>query len=350
MHNGANGLYFFFFCGLLVSAGNTRLYYRTRPTLLGKAGSGTKKILLVVSLVLVGATIFVRGGAMVASAGYSKVANTYLSKNLHKEKVLTVAETARRASRYDPLEGKYSFALGSAQIFIDEPENALASFLQASKKNPLSGVYLQRLALMLTTIDKNAAEKLMSIAYARALNKDYLILTWAEWLLSINEREKAVKMLQKVFADKAGLVKKFMPAITVYSFNRLEITAMLPDSVSAWAYYGSLAEKQGKMEDAEFYRAHALDFLDREEVIRPWYFSQLYWFYYKLKKYDQALVVLREASERLPEYAKFHVYLGDHYRREGIMYRAKEEYEQALLLDPADEKTREKLDKLQKKR
>lgn len=34
MHNGANGLYFFFLCGILVSAGNTRLRYRTRSTLL----------------------------------------------------------------------------------------------------------------------------------------------------------------------------------------------------------------------------------------------------------------------------------------------------------------------------
>ena len=57
---------------------------------------------------------------------YAKVANTYLSKRLHKEKVSQlVALTARRASRFDPLEGKYSFALGSAQIFLNQPENAL---------------------------------------------------------------------------------------------------------------------------------------------------------------------------------------------------------------------------------
>lgn len=34
MYNGANGLYFFFICGVLVSAGNTRLHFNTRPTLL----------------------------------------------------------------------------------------------------------------------------------------------------------------------------------------------------------------------------------------------------------------------------------------------------------------------------
>ena len=273
-----------------------------------------------------------------------------MSKNLHKEKVLIVAETARRVSRYDPLESKYSFALGSAQIFINDFEGALASFIQASRKNPLSGIYLQRLALMLTTADKNAAAELMSIAYARALNKDPLILTWAEWLLSINEREKAIRMLQQIFADKPQLARKFMPVIIAYSFNRQEITMILPESVDAWARFGRLAEKRGNLEDAEYYMTRAFGYLDRGEVIKPWYFRQLYWFYYRQKKFDQALVVLREASERLPEYAQFHVYLGDYYHREGILYRAKEEYEQALLLEPADEKTRDKLEKLLQKR
>ncbi|MCI5132900.1 MAG: O-antigen ligase domain-containing protein, partial [Candidatus Electrothrix sp. EH2] len=34
LHNGANGLYFAFFCALLISAGHTRQYYQSTPTLL----------------------------------------------------------------------------------------------------------------------------------------------------------------------------------------------------------------------------------------------------------------------------------------------------------------------------
>lgn len=348
MYNGANGLYFFFLCGLLISAGNTRLYYRTKPTLLGKAGASTKSILIVFSLILL-AAIYVRGGAIYASNLYSKVANIYLSKRLHKEKVLNVSLTAARASRFDPMEGKYPFALGTAQIFLNQPEDAIESFLRASKKDPLSGMYLQRLALILTTVDKGAAEKLMPIAYTRALNKESFVLTWAEWLLSINEREKAIEVLQEILADNPQFVQKFISAFHVYSFNRQEISSMLPESVDAWARLGRFAALQGNLDDAEFYMTRALDFLDRGEVILPWYFRQLYWLYYNQKKYDKALGVLREGSKRLPKYAQFHIYLGDYYRREGIIYRAKEEYEQALLLEPADEKTRKKLEELEKK-
>ncbi|MCF8056749.1 MAG: O-antigen ligase family protein [Desulfocapsa sp.] len=348
MHNGANGFYFFFLCGLLVSAGNTRLYYRTRPTLLDKSGSHSNMILLVSCLLLLGSTVFIRGGALAASIAYSKIANIYLTRHLKEEKLLTVASYARRASGYDPLEGKYPFSLGNAQIFLSKPQDALESFVRASMKNPLSGIYLQKLALLLTTVDKDKAEKLMPIAYARALNKDPLILTWAEWLLSINQREKAVTMLKQVFTNKPHLAKKFMSALAIYSFNRHEITMLLPESVSAWIHYGSLVEEQGNIEDAEFYRTHALDFLDQEKLIKPQYFRQLYQFYKRHNKYDKALIVLREASERMPEQAEFHIALGNYYKREGILYRAKEEYEQALLLDPADENTRRKLEKLQK--
>jgi O-antigen ligase/tetratricopeptide (TPR) repeat protein len=350
MHNGANGLYFFFLCGLLVSAGNTRLYYRTRPTLLDEAGSHSKIILIVVSVILMGMAVVIRGGAMLADTGFSQVANIYLNKKLHKEKILAVASTAKRSITYDPLEGKYSFALGNAQIFLEKPEDALASFLHASRKDPLSGIYLQKLALMLTTVDRNAAERLMQISYDRALIKAPLLLTWAEWLLALNERESAIQVLRTIFTSKPEYIKKFMPSLLAHSFTRREMTLILPKSASAWANYGSLLEKQGKIEEAEFYRSGALDFLDLEEVIKPRIFIQLYQFYYRQKNYDQAVITLRKAIEKLPEHARFHTLLGDYYRWHDIPYRAREEYNQALLLEPANEEARKGLKKLEEKK
>lgn len=346
LHNGANGLYFFFLCGLLVAAGNTRIYFRTRPTLLDKAGPKTGGILIAVTLLLTVGTLILQGGTIIAGSIYAPVANTYLNRNLAIEKLREVSSVASRASELDPLAGRYVFAFGSAQVFLQHEEEALAAFGEAAEKNPLSGIYLQRLALMLTQRNKAAAERLMATAYARALNKDSLVLTWAEWLLAIGERDKAVTMLGEVFSKKPLLARKFMPAMTGSIFTREETVSMLPDSVSAWAHYGELAEKQGRLQDAEFYRTRALDFLDREPVVKPWYFNQLYDFYKRHDKDDEAFNILREASENLPEYAKFHVYLGDRYRREGIIYRAEKEYEQALLLDPADEETRAKLEEL----
>ncbi len=350
MHNGANGLYFFFTCGLLISAGNTRLYYRTRPTFLDKAGQKSKTAFLVFSLALLGMTIAIRGGALIASEYYSHVANIYLNKNLRKEKITTVSTITEHAISYDPLEGKYSFALGNAQFFLHRQKEALRSFTQASTKDPLSGIYLQRLALMLGMTDTETAANLMKLSYERSLNKAPLVLTWAEWLLSTNERKKAVEVLRIIFSDKPDLFEKFIPSLTAHSFSREEMTTILPDSISAWIFYGELLDKQGKKNESEFFRKNALNFIEREEKLWPRFFTQLYWFYYDEKEYDKAVIVLRKGIETMPDHAEFHAILGDYYNWiQEIPYRAIEEYEQTLLLEPADEKTREKLENLQEK-
>lgn len=346
MHNGANGLYFFFLCGLLVSAGNTRIYYRTRPTLLEKAGPGAKGLLVSAAVLFGCAVIILQGGSMAGKYVYAPVAKTYLNQNLNRQKLQAVAAAAKEAAAFDPFSARYVFALGNARVFQRQEESALASFEKAALMNPLSGIYLQRLALMLTSTDRPAAERLMAIAYDRALNKEALVLTWAEWLLAMGEREKAAAVLKEVFAAKPDLVLRFMPNMSGYAFSREEMTGILPKSASAWAHYGEFLEQQGRVEEAEFFRKHALDFVGRESVIKPWYYNQLYDFYKRHNRDEEAFVILREASEKVPEYAKFHVYLGDRYLREGIFYRARKEYEQALLLDPADMETREKLEEL----
>ena len=49
----------------------------------------------------------------------------------------------------------------------------------------------------------------------------------------------------------------------------------------------------------------------------------------------------------LPDYAPFRIWLGDHYRQQGITYRAKEEYERAVMLEPGNDTYRKKLRKLE---
>jgi len=59
------------------------------------------------------------------------------------------------------------------------------------------------------------------------------------------------------------------------------------------------------------------------------------------------LEVVRLGVAKLPDYAPFHIWLGDHYRQEGITYRAKEEYERAVMLEPGNDSYRKKLRKLE---
>jgi tetratricopeptide (TPR) repeat protein len=94
---------------------------------------------------------------------------------------------------------------------------------------------------------------------------------------------------------------------------------------------------------------HALDFLAGETTVQPGWFSVLYSFYRTQKEDKMALDVLRLGIEKLPDYAPFHIWLGDAYAQEGITYRAKEEYQQALLLEPKNESVKKKIEKIKVK-
>ena len=58
---------------------------------------------------------------------------------------------------------------------------------------------------------------------------------------------------------------------------------------------------------------------------------------------NEAVNTLHLGVKWLPNYALFHIYLGDYYKKQKIPYRAKEEYEQALMLEPGNEKIRKLL-------
>ena len=57
--------------------------------------------------------------------------------------------------------------------------------------------------------------------------------------------------------------------------------------------------------------------------------------------------MIHEIEEELPEEAVFHNWLGDAYRADGILYRAREEYEQAAIIDPKNDSYRRKLKRVE---
>ena len=74
----------------------------------------------------------------------------------------------------------------------------------------------------------------------------------------------------------------------------------------------------------------------------------LYTYYRKQKDSEKAVEILRLGIEKIPGYPRFHEWLGDYYAAEGITYRAQEEYQQTLLLEPLNESIRLKIEKLSK--
>jgi tetratricopeptide (TPR) repeat protein len=220
----------------------------------------------------------------------------------------------------------------------------MLSYLQAARKNPMTGASLQWLGLLAE--DEAVSKMLIENGYQRALNKDEQALTFAEYLLLRDDREKAISVMAERIAQKNSLIRKWVPMLRSFSFTPDEIRALLPEAPDAWIIYGEYLQQAGDLAGSEFYRTTALTFTGSAEEYKPHWFQQLIQFYHAAGQPDKALAVLREAAEKVPKHASFHLQLGDYYRTQNISYLAKEEYERTLILDPGNAAARRGLRKM----
>lgn len=346
MYNGAVGLYFFFLCAVVVSAGNTRFHYQMNSTLL-KRGRWPQATLTITGIVLLLAVLVGQGGAVLGRYHYNGVRDIYLSRQLSEARLLEVAAGLEKATTFDPHEALYSYLLGEVLRYRNLPEQALASFVLAGLKDPLDGAILQRIGLLLPPERLAEAEVLIEKGAERTVKRELLLLTRVEWLLSRDRRQNAIAVLRQALVENDKMLGVVLPLLDGFNFTREEMAAILPQRVAGWVRVGTFHEKSGELDEAVYYWTRALDYLDREEKLEPQWFSRLFHHYRKQKDNDKALEILRFGLAKIPTYPRFHEWLGDHYQAEGIVYRAKEEYQQVLLLEPLNEGVRKKLARLE---
>ena len=349
LHNGANGLYFFFLCGLLVSAGHTRQHYRTHPSLLARIPSsiaGNAAFVAVnIFLILI---LLVQGGTFTADKLYSKANNIAASMQRREKKITGITVLLEQATQYDPLAGRYSYAIANLEKYRYQDEKALENYIDAAMKQPMEGAFLQAAGLLLARVAPDKAQVLLENGYRRAKQKNVPLRVWVEFLLKHDKRAEAVHILRDKLQQHPELLDTIYPLLLKYSFKRQEVVTILPELTSSWLKYGNLSRNSGNMDDSGYFLEHALDFLDQEPTVTPQFFMQVYNYYHNRKEEEKAITTLRQGIKRLPNYAPFHIRLGDYYQKKGISYRAREEYEQALFIEPANNDTKRRIKQLQK--
>ncbi len=346
LHNGAVGLYFFFLCGLLVATVNTRYDTHRAESSLVVMPKSTGLISGTVVLLLLAATSVVQIGILNGRNSYSSVKDIYVSSYLLPEIAGTVGAHVKKAQTYDPLEGLYPYYLGNLSAVRQNREAALAYYLQAARKQPLEGIYLQRIGMMLHSGSAEARE-FMQEGYRRSRNKHEVAYDWVEWLLLNGERDLAVTVLKERLDADHAQAAKIVVIMEAHGFSRSEITAILPAAVEPWLLFGIYMERVGRIDEASYYFDKAAGLAEDEPALKPHLFSTIISFYSRHKLPETALSLLRLAVKTHPQSAHFHLLLGDHYFNEGITYRAKEEYTRAVMIDPVNETYRKRLERLE---
>lgn len=336
LHNGAVGYYFFFLLGLLVASVNARFSYGGSASLLKKQPPGLTLPIVFFGLAWCVCVVIVQVGSYRAWSGYQSIKNIYVNPHLGRKLLWKIAGTMDKAERQDPFHGLYSYKNGTALWYMGEKRAALEKYILAFRKNPLEGIFLQQLGLLQK--DERIAEKLLEEGYRRTLNKDILIASYVEWLLWGGQRSRAVEVLSRSMHDAPGQAVAWAGLLREYSFSHEELEKIIPENSKIWVDFGRHFSNLGLKKEAVYFFDRAEKLLMEEENPAMESYSSLIRFFYRQGFDARALNVLRRAVEKLPNEPCFHLLLGHYYQKENIVYRAKEEFERVLFLDPGNKK------------
>jgi tetratricopeptide (TPR) repeat protein len=275
----------------------------------------------------------------------------YINKNIPRYRLLQLHQKTNQAAELDFLEARYAFVMANISTILDLQDQEIQEYLRACILSPLSGLFIQRLALSLAAEPSNRIARLLQLGCSyEPLNLERY-LTYADWLINTDQRQQALNKINRVLQSHPEWTTRLQNFILINRLGRDEIAALLPAIPEAWHAAGTLMAQAGKWKLAEDYFLHSLDLLEnrQQRQARPQYFSSLYSLYLQQKNEDRAVTVLRRAIKYFPDNARFHRLLGDYYLNHGIPYRAAEEYRQALLLNPDNHVLKQQLDRLLRK-
>lgn len=344
LHNGAVGIYFFFLCAVLVAVVNSKFGYNSSESLLQELNFSWSRGVAVTSLAVLTLTLLIQGGAVSASRIFVGIKNIYVSKHLREEKLQYLQGRLNLCERLDPLESLYSYQLGNVAWYLQDQEGAKRHFLRAGMKNPMEGVYLQRLGLLQE--DAAVGRSLMLASVNRAIRRAEFAANLAEYLLKTDNRAEADATIKDALRRDPKDWPKWILLLESYNYSTQEIGELLPANAAVWFQLGRSRMEGGDPQQVEYFFDGAVELLAEEQTTPPpeWWYRVMISFYHQQGQPEKAVAALRQAVKNLPKEVGFHLQMGDYYLSEGLTVNAEEEFKQVILLEPGNKAA---LDRLQ---
>lgn len=347
---GANGLYLFFLAGLAVSASHTRLRNKLGDTLLQPLTARAKKTFFsgavcmfpVLPLMVLYNIATIKGESLFCSTVKLSVVENLSEKDAEK-----ISKIGQKALKYNPLDAFIPWFAAKHAIRIPDNESALVYFKKAIHRNPVCGPLLQDIGMFMSETGRNdTAERLIraGIKYNRISSVRYK--TYAEWLLSNGHKDQGIDTMRTAICMNIKKSRSYIDLMDELGLSFDDIRNALPDRVEPNVYFAEFLLDKDMLREAERTYLNAFNWLDNEEEVNSSCFFKASAYFIKQKQYDDALNILLKGIEYLPDNVKMRVALASLYERIGVLYRAKEEYKNALIIDPKNRHVKTKLKKL----
>lgn len=344
---GANGLYFFFLAGLAVSAANTRLRKGLGETRLPKTSYLAGLLGIPLVLIILGYCLYFNVGGITARNKFSAIEKINLNRDIPVAELQEMKEIAGQAAGLDPLAAKYHYAAANIEAFLGNTQSALVEYGKALKMNPTNSEYLQTTGLFLAGLHEGRAGHLLKAATEHNLHEPERYRKYAAWLLAVGERGPGIETMQKAISLEPYKTASYISLLVLAGLSDDEIYQAMPRMVPPYLHFADYLDNIGKEEFAAKLYQEAFALLP-EEKAQPWYFYWLYRYYLGKKRDEAAQALMIKAVELLPEDVGIRLTLAASYEKMGVNYRAVEEYERALVLDPKNEKARNRLAEIKK--
>ncbi|MBI5640004.1 MAG: O-antigen ligase family protein [Nitrospirae bacterium] len=344
LHIGANGLYFFFLFGLLVSAANTRLREGTAPTHLKPVKLNKPWLLKALTVAALAACIVINGGILAGEYYFSLIRDIRLNTLRDKDSIILVKDAAHRAAGLDPLEPLYHFAAANTETALSSADAARALFRRAVELSPARGEYLQRLGLAFSELgDVRKAEELLEsgIKFDRMTPERYK--RYAAWLLAQGRKDEGMGHLRYAVSLEPLKTRDYITLLVLYGMTDEDIRRALPNMTEPHLIFADYLDKTGKEDMAGEEYLYALGFIKGEKPAAWSQFSRPFQYFRKKGMHDKALVIINRAVEMFPDSADIGLAAAEAYEAAGIKYRAVEEYRRVLIFAPGNEKAKKRI-------
>lgn len=339
---GANGLYFFFLMGLIVSLANTRLHSGLGKTYLKPVNFKTYKMLpILVSFAFLFVTIS-NLGILIGSYYYSFIKDLRLEK-VSRNDLIEVKEMALKASLIDPLESAYIYSAANVDILLKDIESAKKYYINALKLNPLNGEYVQRLGLLLHADDKGIAERMLKTGILSEPTNDSMYKTYAAWLISEGRKDEAFINLNIALSISPNKTSDYITFMTLNGLNDDDIQSTLPMKSVSYIAFADYLINAGNEKKAEEAYAVVLQISKNPKEDKAIYFQKIYNFYFERERYEEALNAAQQAKILFPSNAGFRNSAGFTYEKLGMLDMAVKEYNEALMLDKGNKQAKKRL-------
>ena len=342
LHIGANGLYFFFLAGLMVSAAHTRMRERLNATFLKQIPSPPlRSMAIALSAVLLLNLLFNSG---VLAGQFSSSRDLRVERSLGEEMLEWVKNGAQRATLFDPLEGRYRYTFGNACSMLARNEEAFRAYIGAIRLDPLNGVYLQRMGLVYSSAGEHrkAEELLLSGITCERMNPERY-KTYILWLFSQGRKDDGLRYIRMALDISPHRTAEFITSMVLFGINDDEVRRALPERTQPYLFFGDYLSATGRDDAAKDAYRLALYYIKNENHITKEPFYKILAYYTNRGLSEEALGVMQQAKTFLPADAEVRLKLGTAYESLGMKKRAAEEYEKALMLDPGDKEALRRL-------